>query len=229
MNNELLRLNLQYFAEESEEVTNDEPDQTTEEVSQPKTVTMTQDELNALIGKEKGRVKSKYADYGDIKAKLAEYETAEQERKTAEMTELEKLQAQLQTKETAEQALMKKLEEAESLNKAEKIRNEFIKAATGENIAYIDDAFALADLSQVKVEEGKVVGMTDAVKSLVENKPFLVAKKQPKQIGESTNGNVDRADKTAEQLLREAAEKARISGRNEDRAAYAKLKRELNL
>ena len=54
-----------------------------------------------------------------------------------------------------------------------------------------------------------MVGMDDAIKTLVDNKPFLLAKKQPKPIGEPTNGNTERADKTAEQLLKEAADKAR--------------------
>jgi hypothetical protein len=80
-------------------------------------------------------------------------------------------------------------------------------------------------------EDGNVVGIEDVIKALVEHKPFLLAqaKKEPKPIGESTNAKSDKSDKSAEQLLREAAEKARRTGRPEDLAAYAKLKRELGL
>lgn len=56
--------------------------------------------------------------------------------------------------------------------------NEFIKVATSNNVAYIDDAVKLADLSAVTVGEGGTVeGVENTVKALVENKPFLVAEK----------------------------------------------------
>ena len=226
--NDLLRLNLQHFAEGDEPEAPTEPTTTAEPAK-----TFTQEELDKVVADRLAREKKKlekFADYDDLKTKLSEFESAEQKRKEAEMTELEKLQAKLAEKETNEQTLAQQLADMKKTVEAEKIRNEFIKVATSENIAYLDDALALADLSAVKIDEdGKVVGMVEVIKSLVDNKPFLLAKKQSKPIGESTNGNTDRADKTAEQLLKEAAEKARISGRNEDRAAYAKLKRELNL
>lgn len=198
------------------------------ETPEVKTVTMTQAELDALIGKEKGRVKSKYADYNDLKTKLSTFEQAEKERKELEMTELEKLQAQLAEKDTKEQTLAQQLADLEKAVQQEKIRNAFNQVATSQNVNHLDDAFVLADLSAVTVEDGKVVGMEDAIKALVDNKPFLLAKKQPKPIGESTNGNTERADKTAEQLLKEAAAKAKASGRIEDKMAYATLKAELN-
>jgi hypothetical protein len=53
-------------------------------------------------------------------------------------------------------------------------------------------------------------------------------KKEPKTIGNPSNPNPNEtAQKTAEQLLKEAEEKAKKSGRIEDVAAYSKLKREL--
>lgn len=220
------------MSEELNEVVTNQDEVSTEtpavETPEVKTVTMTQAELDALIGKEKGRVKSKYADYNDLKTKLSTFEQAEKERQEAEMTELEKLQAQLAEKDTKEQTLAQQLADLEKAVQNEKIRNAFNQVATSQNVNHLDDAFVLADLSAVTVEDGKVVGMEDAIKTLVDNKPFLITKKQPKPIGESTNGNTERADKTAEQLLSEAAAKAKASGRNEDRMAYAALKAELN-
>ncbi|MEY8188644.1 Clp protease ClpB [Peribacillus simplex] len=219
------------MSEELNEVVTDQveaPETSAVETPEVKTVTMTQAELDALIGKEKGRVKSKYADYNDLKTKLSTFEQAEKERQEAEMTELEKLQAQLAEKDTKEQTLAQQLADLEKAVQNEKIRNAFNQIATSNQIAHLDDAFVLADLSAVTVEDGKVVGMEDAIKALVDNKPFLIAKKQPKPIGESTNGNTERADKTAEQLLKEAAAKAKASGRIEDKMAYATLKAELN-
>jgi hypothetical protein len=64
--------------------------------------------------------------------------------------------------------------------------------------------------------------------TLVEQYNFLAETKKPqKQIGEATNSPKETADKTSEQLLRDAAEKAKASGKPEDRAAYANLKRAL--
>lgn len=195
-----------------------------------KTVTMTQDELNALIVKEKGRVKNKYADYDDLKAKLAEYESKSEEQKRAEMSEIERLQADLKAKEEAEQTLAQQLQALKEQAQAEKIRNRFNEVASSNHIAYLDDAYGLADLSAVTIgEDGKVVGIEEAVKGLVEHKPYLVAKKEAKPVGESTNGASEVSTKTAQQLLQEAADKAKRTQKVEDIAAYSKLKRELSI
>ncbi|MNU00783.1 hypothetical protein D3C72_2440070 [compost metagenome] len=72
--------------------------------------------------------------------------------------------------------------------------------------------------------------MADVIKALVEAKPYLAeaSKKEPRQVGGPTGGNDPKPDKTKEQLLAEAADKARRTGRIEDRMAYAALKEELN-
>jgi hypothetical protein len=198
-----------------------------------RTVTMTQDELDALIAREKGRVKGKFSDYDDVKAKLTEYEKAEEERKKAAMSEHERLEAE-------KSEALKKVEEAEgkSQQALEKANQRLIKAdfrvlARELNIRAdaVDDAYKLADLSSVKVDdEGNVKGVQDAIKSLIEAKSFLVEqqKKESKKIGDSSNYNEDKSQKTSEQLLKEASEKARKTGKPEDKVAYAKLKRELN-
>ena len=229
--NALLTLDLQFFAEPGEP--NPEPTEPTPnpepnpEPSPEPTKTYTQDEINEMIAKRLERERKKFADYDEIKTKLSTYEQAQKERQEAEMTELEKLQAKLAEKETSEQTLAQQLAEVQKTAQEERIRNEFIKVATSANIAYIDDAIALADLSAVKIDEdGKVVGVDHVVSALVENKPFLIAKKQPQAIGTATNGGTQPSDKTAEQLLADAAEKARNGGIKE-RMAYAKLKREL--
>jgi transcriptional regulator len=50
--------------------------------------TFTQDQVNALIAKEKGRIQSKFADYNDLKAAAAKLEEIE----AANASELEKAQ-----------------------------------------------------------------------------------------------------------------------------------------
>jgi hypothetical protein len=53
-------------------------------------------------------------------------------------------------------------------------------------------------------------------------------KKPQKPIGDATNSPKDTADKTSEQLLREAAEKAKRTQSMEDKIAYAALKAQLS-
>lgn len=193
---------------------------------QPKKIELTQEEFDEKITSRIKRAVSKYADYDDLKAKLSAYEKAEQEKADAELTELDRIKKELDAKSEVEQSLTQQIEELKKASEQEKITNAFIKSATTANIAYLDDALRLADLSGVSVEGGKVVGVDDVVKALVEEKPFLIAQK-PKPIGQSTNSGSDKIDKTPDQLIKEAEEKARKSGRTEDRAAVAQLKRQL--
>ncbi|MCA6607442.1 phage scaffolding protein [Bacillus safensis] len=193
---------------------------------QPKKLELTQEEFDEKITSRIKRAVSKYADYDDLKAKLSAYEKAEQEKADAELTELDRIKKELEAKAETEKTLTQQIEDLKKAGEQEKITNAFIKAATSANIAYLDDALRLADLSGVAVEDGKVVGVDDVVKALVEEKPFLIAQKQ-KAIGQSTNSGTDKIDKTPDQLIKEAEEKARKSGRTEDRAAVAQLKRQL--
>ena len=225
---ELLRLNLQFFSEEGEPDGKGTDGGADEGKSEPKVVTMTQEELDALIGREKGRVKGKYADYDDLKAKLTEFEKAQQEKADAELSAVERLEKQLADKEAAELALTAQLDAVKTQATQERIRNAFVQAAATNEVAYVDVAMKLADLSAVVVgEDGAINGVDEIVKALVADNPFLVAKKPQQQIGDPSNGGRDPNEQTADQLLEEAAEKARKSGLPADRAAFAKLKREL--
>jgi transcriptional regulator len=86
-----------------------ESEATTESAS-AETTTFTQDQVNALIAKEKGKIQSKFADYSDLKSKAAKLEEIE----SANATELEKTQkraAELESrlKETETIALRQKV------------------------------------------------------------------------------------------------------------------------
>lgn len=226
--NDLLRLDLQFFAEEPpaepEVPEADKP----EDKPEPKVVTMTQEELDALIGREKGRVKGKYADYDDLKAKISEFETKQAEQEREKLSEVERLQADLAARDTKEQELAQQLEAVRNQAKQERIRNAFIQSASTNNVAYVEAALKLADLSAVEVgEDGTVIGVDELMKSLVTDNPFLVAKKQQMPVGDPSNPGKSDNEKTSAQLLEEAAEKARKTGKPADRAAYASLKREL--
>jgi len=208
----------------------DDPEPTPD--PEPKTVTMTQDELDALIAKRIGQTKRQYADYDEVKTKLSEFESAESERQKAAMTESERIQAELSAaKQAAEEAEGKSAAAIKAANERI-IKADFKLAANSVNIRpdALEDAFLLADKAGISVgEDGAVIGVKEALDALVAAKPYLVevvAPNKPKQIGDPNNPSKDN-QRTNEQLLAEAAEKARKSGRLEDQAAYAKLKREL--
>lgn len=240
----MLKMRLQYFSEDNtglndEDGTNvnDNNDaQLTPEKAENNnddaqdTKTFTQEQLDEIVAKRLERERKKFADYDEIRKKAEEYEKQLEEKRLAELSEKERAEEIAKKAQAEKEALEAQLNEFKAQVEREKITNEFIKQAQAANIAYIDDALALADLSAVKVEEGRVVGVDDVVKSLIENKPFLLAQKQqPKTIGDASNPSKNDAQKSAEQLLNEAAEKAKKSGRMEDLAAYSKLKRELGL
>ena len=240
MNNLLLTLNLQFFAEEQPQ---SEPSETNRDVQQPveqnlessdtpteTPKTYTQDEINDIIAKRLERERKKFADYEDVKAKASEYETKLEEQRLAELSEKERAEELAKKFETELNELKSQLEAKETAIREQAIKNEFIKVASSANIIDIDAAIALSNLSAVSIDEsGAVVGVDDVIKTLVENKPYLVAKKQAQPIGTATNVSGGSSDKSAEQLLADAAEKARKSGTIADKVAYAQLKKQLGL
>ena len=198
-----------------------------------RTVTMTQADLDALIQREKARAKKPFADYDDIKAERERLKEAEEARKLADMSDKERLEAEKQTALEKAQAAEESRDKALTAANQRLIKSEFraIARESGIRADALDDAFKLADTSAVSVDDdGNVIGVKDVIEALVKDKPYLAeqAKKEPKSIGNPSNPNVDQGAKTAEQLLKEAAEKARKSGRIEDNVAYAALKRELS-
>lgn len=240
MNNLLLTLNLQFFAEEQPQ---SEPSETNPNGQQPveqnlepsdtptaEVKTYTQDEINDIIAKRLERERKKFADYEDVKAKASEYETKLEEQRLAELSEKERAEELAKKFETELNELKSQLEAKENAIREQAIKNEFIKVATSANIIDIDAAIALSDLSAVSIgDDGAVVGVDDVIKTLVEHKPYLVAKKQAQPIGTATNVGGGSSDKTAEQLLADAADKARKSGTIADKVAYAQLKKQLGL
>lgn len=234
--NALLTLNLQYFAEggeqEAPETNPDGQPSAETQVESPESAekTFTQAELDEIIAKRIARVEKKYEGFDDLKTKLSEYESRAEEKRQSELTDLQKAQEQAQQFEAQLAELKSQVEAKDKAIRDQAIRNEFIKVASSANIIDVDAAMALSDLSAVELgEDGKVNGVDDVIKMLVEHKPYLVAKKQMQPIGTATNGGSSgQSEKTAEQLLAEAAEKARKSGTLADKVAYAQLKKKVH-
>jgi hypothetical protein len=198
-----------------------------------KTVTMTQEELDALIGREKGRVKSKYADYSDIKAKLSEFEKFEEERKKAEMTVQERLEAEKAEAEKRAQESEERANKALEAANKRLLKSEFrlLAKELGVRKDALDDAFVLADLSTVEVdEEGNVQGVQEALESLKKAKAYLFggtdfADPSPGQHEPKREATQDQAKRKLEEL----AQKAKKTGRIEDKIAYASFKKEIGM
>jgi hypothetical protein len=221
------------MSEVNNEVVTEQP--TVEQTEQPEetTKTFTQVELDKIVADRIARERKKiekFADYDDLKTKASEYEKALEEKRLAELSAQERAEEIAKKFEAERNEYAKQLEELKTQAQREKVVNAFIKAAPGVNIPSdrIDAALKLADLSAVTVGENGVEGLDTVMSTLVEQYNFLAETKKPqKQIGEATNSPKETADKTSEQLLRDAAEKAKASGKPEDRAAYANLKRAL--
>ena len=211
----------------NENPTVEEPAKTTE------TKTFTQEELDKIVADRIARERKKiekFADYDDLKTKASEYEKALEEKRLAELSAQERAEEIAKKFEAERNEYAKQLEELKSQAQREKIVNAFIKAAPGVNIPSdrIDAALKLADLSAVTVGESGVEGLEAVMGTLVEQYSFLAETRKPqKAIGEATNSPKDTADKTSEQLLREAADKAKRSQKIEDKIAYAALKQQL--
>lgn len=203
-------LNLQLFAESEPEPT--PQDQPAEPTPEPEK-TFTQAELDSIVTQRLERERKKYGDYEDLKTKLAELQAAEDERKRGEMTEIERFKADLEKEQAVKQTLESELSTLRESVKQERIRNAFITAAQAANIAYIDDAWALADRSEINVgDDGNVVGIDAVIASLVEKKPFLVAQNptKPKTIGDPTP-SVEEKARTLEAQLEEAKKRKDFS------------------
>lgn len=192
--------------------------------------TFTQSELDEIISKRVSREQEKYADYADLKSKVDGYAKLLEEQRIANMTDIEKAQELAKTKETEAETLRKELEGLKDVMRKSRIEGEFAKAAQKAGIEYVDAAMKLADLSAVEVTEEGVKGIDEVVKGLVKTNPFLLKPKaEQKLIGAVSTKQQKANDKSPQELLAIASEKARKSGSMKDKIAYIQLKKNLGL
>lgn len=123
------------------------------------------------------------------------------------------------------EALTRQLDEVKSSLQQKTLEYEFYRRASDKGISNIDKLMPFIDLSQVGVDEN-VDTLGEIIDVLSQTSP-QVKKSAPKTIGEPTNGGHPRVDKTPEIMLKQAGEKARKSGKLEDRAAFSSLKQKL--
>lgn len=108
------------------------------------------------------------------KKKALEAQAALDEKNQAEKEAEEKRMKENEEWKTLAEKRESEAKEAKERYKQATLKNAFIVKIAGHNPVDIDDAFALADLSEVKVsDDGTVEGLDGAIGSLVESKPHL--------------------------------------------------------
>ncbi|WP_060210510.1 hypothetical protein [Sporosarcina koreensis] len=227
--NELLALDLQFFADNGPAPV-DPADSTPDPVEPQKAIS--QAELNEIIEKRLARERAKFADYDDLKAKAEAFEEEKARIEREKLSEAERLQADLAAEQKAKEELAAQLTSMQEQAEKERIQAAFVRKASEAGIKYTDAAVKLSDLSALKFnDDGDLDGIDSVINALITDNPFLVVSepKKPKIIGGGTLGGDEPVEKTNDQLLEEARIKAQKSGLPKDRAAYAKLKRELGL
>lgn len=145
--------------------------------------TFTQAEVDRIIKERLARAKSEPpSDYDDLKAKAAKLDELE----AANQTELEKILARAEAAE-------KKAAEADERARNASRRSAVTAAASAANVVDLDAVFALLPQDAVTVgDDGQVTGAEEAVKALLESKPYLVgqaATPPPKPTGSADGGS----------------------------------------
>ena len=118
--------------------------------------TFTQDELNAIVSDRLERERKKYSDYDDLKAAQAKLDEIEQER----LTELEKVQKRADDAEKERDLARQQAQDTA-------IRAALAMEAAKAGALHPEDAFQLADLSSVTIDNGDVQGAVEAVAELI--------------------------------------------------------------
>jgi hypothetical protein len=163
--------------------------------------TFTQEQLDTIITDRLSREREKYKDYDDLKQKATKFVELEE----AQKSELQKANEKAQAAEAARDAALVKANER-------MIRAEFISAASTLDVAHPEDAYALAEKAGVNIaEDGKVTGVADAVKALVDG-GRLPLKTKPKAPGLNGGAGGDRDEDRKPELNEEQKATARKLG-----------------
>ena len=119
--------------------------------------TFTQAELEAILAERLSRQKAQFADYADLKAKSQKWDEVE----AAQKTETQRL---TEAKAKAERERDEALQRAQ----ARLIRAAFIAEAAKAGAAHPEDVLALADTTNVKLDDSdNVVGVAEAVQAVI--------------------------------------------------------------
>ena len=160
------------MADEQQDTTEEQNVQETPEQEQPEAKGFSQEDVDRIVKQRLERERARYADYDDLQKaakelqKLRDAELSEVERRDKRIAELEQ---KIQDAEAA--ATARELEINERL-----IRAEVRAAAAKLGFVNPEDAYGLADLADVTVQEDSTVeGIDKALKNLAKDKPYLLS------------------------------------------------------
>jgi DNA repair exonuclease SbcCD ATPase subunit len=126
------------------------------------------EQLQAELERTRTALQGANRESADRRKKLEAFEKAEQDRAKKDLSEVERLKGQV-----AE--LDKRARELEAERETMIIRSAVERAATALGFHSAEDAYQLADLSGVEIDEdGKVSNVDQALKALVKARPYLV-------------------------------------------------------
>ena len=152
--------------------------------------TFSQQDLDRVVGERLKREREKYADYKDLKAQATKWADHEE----AQKTEIQKAQ------ERADKAEAEKDQALAAANE-KLMRAAFIAEAAQANVAHPEDAYMLADLSEVEIaDDGAVTGVSEAVKALLDNGRLVTRKGPAPSLDGGAGGGQSPTDQAAQQL-----------------------------
>lgn len=129
--------------------------------------TETVDSLKAQVARLESAVKDANRESASRRKRLDELEAAEAKRAQESLSETDRLKAQLADAQRS--AALAQEESARTV-----VRSVVVAQAAAMNFADPNDAYGLIDLANISInEDGKVVGVEDALKKLAEAKPYL--------------------------------------------------------
>lgn len=136
---------------------------------------LTQSDVDRIVKDRIARERAKFADYDDLKAKAARADELE----AAGQTELERLQSQVKALEGERDAA--KADADAARGDAQNLKVEAaIRSSLPKDVVDPDVVLQLLSRDQVTVgDDGQVTGHEDAVKALLEAKPYLVGNPTP--------------------------------------------------
>lgn len=159
----------------------------------PTDKTFTQTELDRIVQDRLARERGKFADYDELKAKAGKLDELE----AANASELEKA---VKRAEEAEARASSSTQRANALA----LRSAVVAEANRSGAIDADAVFALISKDSVTVgDDGQVTGAEDAVKALLEAKPYLVGTTAPAGTTGSADGGARSASAGTPQLTRD--------------------------
>jgi hypothetical protein len=181
--------------ETTEEQVEEQVSETETEASGGETPTGDGEDMAAKMARMEAALRKANAEAADRRIKLQEFEEAEKKRQEAELSETERLKKQLDEAKAERERLLANMQETQ-------MRSAVERAAATMRFHDPADAYALADLSSVTVEDGKVNGVDAALKALAKAKPHLVRQEQPANLNANnrTNGAQAMTDDEAQRM-----------------------------